>query len=126
MLAIIWLKIVTKRYDKFCHKISPNSLPLKTDSVDLIFQHRLRLGSLYFFNKKSVILIFYLDLYKIYSRLRLLAYNSGTKTHVADANIRLCTYPLLTLVLSLSSIALMAIILKQFVHSTLYGVFSLT
>ena len=42
-----------------CHKISRSSLPLKTDSADNIFQHRLRLGSLYFFNRKSVILIFY-------------------------------------------------------------------
>ena len=52
MLAIIWLEIVTKRYDELCHKISRRSLPLKTDSVDIIFQHRLRLGSLYFLNKK--------------------------------------------------------------------------
>ena len=50
-----------KRYDELCHKISRSSLPLKTDSVEIIFQHRPRLGSLYFFNKKSVILIFYLD-----------------------------------------------------------------
>ena len=52
MLAIIWLEIVTKRYDELCHKNSRSSLPLKTDSVDIIFHHRLRLGSLYFFNKK--------------------------------------------------------------------------
>ena len=31
------------------------------DSVDNIFQDRLRLDSLYFLTKKSVILIFYLD-----------------------------------------------------------------
>ena len=48
MLAIIWLEIVMKRYDELYHKISRNSLPLKTDSVDLRFQHKLRLGSLYF------------------------------------------------------------------------------
>ena len=52
MLAIIWLEIVTKRHDALCHKISRSSLPFKTDSVEIIFQHRLRLGSLYFFNKK--------------------------------------------------------------------------
>ena len=54
MLVIICLEIVTKRYDEFCHKISQSSLPLKTDSVDIIFQHRLRLGSLYFLNKKGL------------------------------------------------------------------------
>ena len=53
-LAIIWLEIVTKRYDELRHKISRSSLPLKTDSVDIIFQHRLRLGSLYFLNKKGL------------------------------------------------------------------------
>ena len=52
MLVIIWLEIVTKRYDELCHKISRSSLPLKTDSMDIMFQHRLRLGSLYFFDKK--------------------------------------------------------------------------
>ena len=50
-----------KHYDQLCHKISRSSLSLKTDSVDIIFQHRLMLGSLYFLNKKSVILIFYHD-----------------------------------------------------------------
>ena len=49
MLAIIWLEIVTKRYDELCHKISRSSLPSKKDSLDIIFQHRVRLGSLYFF-----------------------------------------------------------------------------
>ena len=53
-LAIIWLEIVTKRYDKLCHKISRISLPSKMDSVDIIFQHRLMLGSIYFFNKKCL------------------------------------------------------------------------
>ena len=53
-LAIIWLEIVTKSYDELCHKISRSSLPLKIDSVGIIFQHRLRLGSLYFFNKKGL------------------------------------------------------------------------
>ena len=48
-LAIIWLEIVTKRYDELCHKISRSSSPLETDSVDIIFQHMLRLCSLYFF-----------------------------------------------------------------------------
>ena len=51
-LEIIWLEIVAKRYDELCHKISRSSLPLETDSVDIIFQHRLRLCSLYFLNKK--------------------------------------------------------------------------
>ena len=55
MLAIIWLEIVTKRYDEICHKITRSSLSLKTDSVDIIFQHRLRLGSLYFLNNKSLL-----------------------------------------------------------------------
>ena len=50
MLAIIWLEIVTKVYDELCHKISQSSLLLKTDSVDIIFQHRLR-------SRFSVILI---------------------------------------------------------------------
>ena len=53
-LAIIWLEIVMKRYDELCHKISRSSLPLKTDSVDIIFQHRMRLCSLYFINKKGL------------------------------------------------------------------------
>ena len=43
-LALVCLEIVTKRYDA----------PLKADSVDIIFQHRLRLSSLYIFNKKSL------------------------------------------------------------------------
>ena len=60
-ISNIWLEIVTKRYDELCHKISRSSLPLKTNSVDIIFEHRLRLGSLYLLNKKSVILIFYFD-----------------------------------------------------------------
>ena len=63
MLATIWLKIVTKRYDELCHKISRSSLPLKTDSMDIIFEHRQRLGSLYFFNE--------------------FFYNSGTTTRMA-------------------------------------------
>ena len=54
MLAMIWLEIVTKRYDELCHKIYRSSLPLKTDSVDIIFQHTLRLGSLYFLNRKGL------------------------------------------------------------------------
>ena len=44
--AIIWLEIVTKGYDELCHEISRNLLPLETDSVDIIFQHTLRHGSL--------------------------------------------------------------------------------
>ena len=52
MLAIIWLEIVTKSYDDLCNKISRSSLPLETDSVDIIFQHTLRYGPLHFFNKK--------------------------------------------------------------------------
>ena len=54
MLAIIWLEIVTKRYDDLCHRISRSSLPLKTHSVDVIFQHSLRLGSLSFFSKQNL------------------------------------------------------------------------
>ena len=54
VINIIWLEIVTRRYDEFCYKISRSSLPVKTDSVDIIFQHRLRLGSLYFLNKKRL------------------------------------------------------------------------
>ena len=57
----MWFEIVTKHYDELCNKISRSSLSLKTDSVDIIFQHGLRKGSLYFFNKKSIILIFYFD-----------------------------------------------------------------
>ena len=53
-VRIMWLEMVTKRYDDFCHKISRSLLPLKTDLVDIVFQHRLKLGSLYFFNKKSL------------------------------------------------------------------------
>ena len=52
MLVIIWLEIVTKRFDELCDKTSRSSLPLKTDSADIIFQHTLKHGSLYFFNKK--------------------------------------------------------------------------
>ena len=37
MFAIIWLEIVTKRHDELCDKISRRSLPLETDSVDIIF-----------------------------------------------------------------------------------------
>ena len=57
----MWHEIVTKRYDELCHRISRSSLPLKTDSVDIIFQHKMRLCSLYVLNKKGLILIFYLD-----------------------------------------------------------------
>ena len=46
------VEIVTKRYDEICHKIYRSALLLKMDSVDIIFQHRLRLCSLYFLNKK--------------------------------------------------------------------------
>ena len=53
-VAIIWLEIVRKRDDELCHKISRSSLPLKTDSVDIVFQHRLGLGSLYFLNEKGL------------------------------------------------------------------------
>ena len=50
-LAHLWLEIVTKGYDEFCNKISRSSLPLQTDSVDMLLQHMLRHGSLYFFDK---------------------------------------------------------------------------
>ena len=49
MLAIIWPEIVKKRYSKLCDIIYQNSLPYKTDSVTIIFQHMLRQSSLYFF-----------------------------------------------------------------------------
>ena len=53
MLAMTWLKIIMKHYDGLCYKIYRSSLPpSKTDSVESIFQHRLRLGFLYFLNKK--------------------------------------------------------------------------
>ena len=54
MLAIIWLEIIAKLNDELCHKISRSSLPLKTDSVDIIFHHRLRLCSLYFLTKNGL------------------------------------------------------------------------
>ena len=57
------IEIVTKRYDELCHKISRSSSPLKMDSVDIIFQHRLRLSSLCFFNKKVCNFDFYLDFF---------------------------------------------------------------
>ena len=73
-----------KRYDELCHKISRSSLPLTTDSVDIIFQDRLGMDSFYFLNKTvcnfDILSTF---LYKIYSRLCLLAYNLRTTTHMA-------------------------------------------
>ena len=54
MLAIIWREIVRKRYNKLCDNIYRSSLPYKTDSVTIIFQHMLRQSSLYFLNKKIV------------------------------------------------------------------------
>ena len=79
----------------------------------------MRLGSLSFLNKKgSVILIFHLNFcakftvvyvyWPIIWKLQLTWQN---------ANIRFCTYPLLTLVQSLSPTAFMPIILKHFVLS---------
>ena len=41
-LAIIRLEIVMNRYDGLCDKISRSSLPLETDSMNIIFQHMLR------------------------------------------------------------------------------------
>ena len=52
MLAIRWFKMVRKRYNEVFDKLSRSSLPLKTDSVDIRFQHMLMHGSLYLFNKK--------------------------------------------------------------------------
>ena len=111
--------MVTKPYNELCHKISRSSLPLETDSVDIIFQHRLRLGSLYFLNEEmSVFLIFYPDfwakftvVYVYWPIIRELIWQ--------NANMRLCTYPLLTLVQSLSPTALMPNILKHFVNGIL-------
>ena len=45
-LAIIWLEIVKKHYNEFCDNIYQSSLGNKADSVNIIFQHMLRLGSL--------------------------------------------------------------------------------
>ena len=50
----MWLEIITKHYDELCDKISRSSLPLETDSVDIIFQHLLMHDSLYFFSKKML------------------------------------------------------------------------
>ena len=114
MLALIWLEIVTKHYDELCHKISRSSLTLKTDSVDIIFQHRLRLGSSYFLNKKSVILIFYLDICTKFTVIYVYRpINWELQFIWQNANMLLCTYPLLTLVQNLRPIALMAIVLKH-------------
>ena len=54
MLAIIWPEIVKKRYNKLCDNIYRSSLPYKTDSLTIIFQHMLRQSSLYFLNKNIV------------------------------------------------------------------------
>ena len=54
MLAIIWPEIVKKRYNKLCDNIYRSSLPYKTESLTIIFQHMLRQSSLYFVNKKIV------------------------------------------------------------------------
>ena len=62
MLAIIWSEIVKKRYNKLCDDIYRSSLPYKTDSVTIIFQHTLRQSSLCLLNKKLLnfdILIFH-------------------------------------------------------------------
>ena len=46
MLAIIWPEIVKKRYHELCHNIYRGSLLYRSDSVNVMFQHMLRLGSL--------------------------------------------------------------------------------
>ena len=45
MLAMIWLEIVEKRYNELCDNIYRSSLPYKADSLNIIFQHMLRHGS---------------------------------------------------------------------------------
>ena len=52
MLAIIWLEIEKNRYNEACDEIYGGSLPYKADSVNIMFQQMLSLGSLHFFNKK--------------------------------------------------------------------------
>ena len=55
MLAIIWPEIVKKRNkNKLCNNIYRRSLPYKTDSVTIIFQHMVRQSPLYFLNNKIV------------------------------------------------------------------------
>ena len=51
MVVTRWLEIIKKRYNELCDDIYRRSLPYKADSVNIIFQHMLGLGSLYFFNK---------------------------------------------------------------------------
>ena len=46
MLTIIWPEIVKKRYNTLCDNIYGSSLPYKTNSVTIIFQHMLRQDSL--------------------------------------------------------------------------------
>ena len=41
-----WLEIEKKRRNELCDNIYRSSLPYKADSVNIIFQHMLRLGSL--------------------------------------------------------------------------------
>ena len=54
MLAIVWPEIVKKRKNKLCDNIYLSSLPYKTDSMTIIFQHILRQSSLYVLNNKIV------------------------------------------------------------------------
>ena len=113
---------------------SGSSLPLLTDSVDIIFQHRPRLDPLYYISaqaeagfsllfqqKKSVVLIFHLDFVQnLQSFMFCWAIIRKLQLTWQNANIRLCTYPLLTLVRSLRPTALMPIVLKHFVYSILH------
>ena len=52
-LAMIWLEIEKKRYNEVCENIYRTSLPYKSDSVNTIFHHMLRLGVLLFFFLKK-------------------------------------------------------------------------
>ena len=117
---MIWLEIVTKRYDEFCHKISRSSLPLNKDPMDIIFQHRLRLGSLYFCNEKVCNFdILFCFLYKIYSCYCLLAYNSGTTTHMAECYHTIMHLPFVNLGAKSQPNSSNAHRLKHFVYSIL-------
>ena len=71
-------------------------MPLEADSVDITFQHMH--GSLYFFNKKFLNFdILSLFLYKIYSRLCLLGYNSVMTTPITECQHTITYLPFFNL-----------------------------
>ena len=98
MLAIIWPEIVKKCYNKLCDNIYRSSLPYKTDSVTIIFQHMLKQCSLYFLNKKllnfDISSIFW---YKIFSCLCLLTYNLVTTNHAVKSQHTIMHLPFVNL-----------------------------